>query len=217
MSRDERTGVLDPATRLGEVLFGLIMVLSFTGSLHAASAGREEIRTMLFGALGCNLAWGIVDGVMYLLNDLVVRNRAFSDLRRFQAARTDAEADGVLASRFSGEFARSLRPGDLDGLRERLRLLPAPPGRATVTRESLAGAFGVFLLVFGATFPAAAPFLVFREPALALRASNAVAVAMMFSSGFLVARYAGLPPLKTGFAVAGIGLVLVGVTMILGG
>ena len=51
-------GLLDPIERLSEVLFGLIMVLSFTGSLSAATAGREEIRTMLFGAIGCNLAWG---------------------------------------------------------------------------------------------------------------------------------------------------------------
>lgn len=50
--------VLDPMERLSEVLFGLIMVLTFTGSLGAATAGREEIRTMLIGAIGCNLAWG---------------------------------------------------------------------------------------------------------------------------------------------------------------
>jgi len=217
MSGDGRTGVLDPATRLGEILFGLIMVLSFTGSLHVASAGREEVRTMLIAALGCNLAWGIVDGVMYLMNHLVERNRAHADLRRLQAARTDAEADAVIASRFSGEFAGALRPGDLDGLRARLRQLPPPPERARVTRGAVAGAFAVFLLVFCSTFPAAAPFLLFREPAMALLVSNLVVLAMMFLAGCLVARYAGLPPLRTGLYVTGIGAVLVGITLLLGG
>jgi hypothetical protein len=44
--------VLDPIDRVSEVLFGLIMVLTFTGSLSVAEAGRESIRTMLIGALG---------------------------------------------------------------------------------------------------------------------------------------------------------------------
>ena len=51
--------VLDPADRVSEVVFGLIMVLTFTGSLSMAEAGRDDIRTMLIGALGCNLAWGV--------------------------------------------------------------------------------------------------------------------------------------------------------------
>ena len=50
--------MLDPAERTSEVLFGLIMVLTFTGSLSIAEAGREDIRAMLIGAPGCNIAWG---------------------------------------------------------------------------------------------------------------------------------------------------------------
>ena len=34
--------VLDPNERISEVLFGLIMVLTFTGSLSVAEAGRER-------------------------------------------------------------------------------------------------------------------------------------------------------------------------------
>ena len=52
--------VLDPIDRISEVLFGLIMVLTFTGSLSVTEAGRESIRTMLIGALGCNLAWELL-------------------------------------------------------------------------------------------------------------------------------------------------------------
>jgi hypothetical protein len=56
--------VLDPIDRISEILFGLIMVLTFTGSLGVAEAGRDDVRTMLIGALGCNLAWGIIDGAI---------------------------------------------------------------------------------------------------------------------------------------------------------
>jgi len=53
-----RKRVLEPNERISEVLFGLIMVLTFTGSLSVAESGRDDVRAMLIGALGCNLAWG---------------------------------------------------------------------------------------------------------------------------------------------------------------
>jgi VIT1/CCC1 family predicted Fe2+/Mn2+ transporter len=71
-----RARVLDPVDRASEIVFGLLMALSFTGSLSVASAGREEVRTMMAAALGCNLAWGLADAVMYLVGIVVERARA---------------------------------------------------------------------------------------------------------------------------------------------
>ena len=67
--------MLTPLERFGETVFGLIMVLTITGSISVAEAGHAEIHTMLVGAVGCNLAWGIVDAVMYLLGSLLERGR----------------------------------------------------------------------------------------------------------------------------------------------
>ena len=67
--------VLDPSDRTAEVLFGLIMVLTFTGSLSVAEAGRADVRAMLIGALGCNLAWGVIDSVLYLMSTLAEKSR----------------------------------------------------------------------------------------------------------------------------------------------
>jgi hypothetical protein len=58
--------VLEPIERLAEGLFGVIMALTWTGSLSVAEAGREDVRTRLIGTLGCNLAWGIIDAIMDL-------------------------------------------------------------------------------------------------------------------------------------------------------
>jgi VIT1/CCC1 family predicted Fe2+/Mn2+ transporter len=71
----DRDRVLDPVSRISEVLFGLIMALTFTRTIDVASGGGEEVRTLLVGAIGCNIAWGIVDAVMYLLNVMVERGR----------------------------------------------------------------------------------------------------------------------------------------------
>src|SRR5438045_2396201 len=82
--------VLEPIERLSEILFGLIMVLTFTGSLSVAEAGREDIRTMLIAALGCNFAWGIIDAVLYLMGNLAEHGRA---LAMFKAVREANEPE----------------------------------------------------------------------------------------------------------------------------
>ena len=65
--------VLSPVERATEVLFELIMVLMILNSLDVAETVREGVRTMLLGALGCNLAWGIIDAVLYLMGRLADR------------------------------------------------------------------------------------------------------------------------------------------------
>ncbi|MBV8216550.1 MAG: hypothetical protein JOZ08_25310 [Verrucomicrobia bacterium] len=63
--------VLDPIDRAIEVLAGVIMVLTFTNALSVSHAGNADLKAMLIGSLGCNLAWGIIDGIMYLMNCVV--------------------------------------------------------------------------------------------------------------------------------------------------
>src|SRR5256885_13789054 len=89
--------VLDPIDRVSEVLFGLIMVLTFTGSLSVAEAGRESIRTMLIGALGCNLAWGIIDGVFYLMGCLAEKGRGLHTFCAMHKAPGPKEAPRLTA------------------------------------------------------------------------------------------------------------------------
>lgn len=61
----DRKQYLDPMERSMEVLFGLIGVLTYTGSLSVQHAGHHAVDRMLVAALGCNLAWGVVDGWFY--------------------------------------------------------------------------------------------------------------------------------------------------------
>jgi hypothetical protein len=55
-SNPPRKRLLDPSERLSEILFGLIMVITFTCSFNVAQAGHGGVRKMLAAALGCNLA-----------------------------------------------------------------------------------------------------------------------------------------------------------------
>jgi VIT1/CCC1 family predicted Fe2+/Mn2+ transporter len=73
--------VLDPIERVSEVIFGVLMAMTFIGSLSVASGGREEVRTAMIAALGCNIAWGLADAVMYLVAVLTERTRERTVLR----------------------------------------------------------------------------------------------------------------------------------------
>src|SRR3954463_6718906 len=110
--------VLEPIERISEVLFGLIMVLTFTGSLSAATSGREEVRTMLIGAIGCNLAWGIVDAIMYLMNALGDRGRRVLTLRRVVGETDAGRADAILADNLPPLVASVLTPEEIDSIRK---------------------------------------------------------------------------------------------------
>ena len=69
-----REPVLSPVDRVSEVLFGLFMALTFVGAISVAESGRAEVRSLLAAALGCNLAWGLVDAVMYLVRTVAERH-----------------------------------------------------------------------------------------------------------------------------------------------
>jgi VIT1/CCC1 family predicted Fe2+/Mn2+ transporter len=86
-----------------------------------------------------------------------------------------------------------------------------------MTKEDWRGAAGVFLLVFLSTFPVVIPFIVMRNAVPALRVSNAIAVAMLFMTGYTYGRLTGYRPIGTGIAMVLLGAVLVGLTMALGG
>lgn len=209
--------VLDPSERIAEVLFGLIMVLTFTGSLSIAEAGRDDVRTMLVGALGCNIAWGIIDGVLYLMSALAEKGRALATYLALRRSATPAEAHQLIAGALPPLVASVLPPEEIDRVRQRLQALPEPPATARLSATDWWGALGVFLLVFLSTFPVAVPFMVMQHAPTAMRASNAVAVVMLFVAGVAYARVVDRSPVIVGVAMVALGCVLVALTMALGG
>ncbi len=208
---------LEPYDRVSEVLFGLIMVLTFTGSLSVAGAGREDIRTMLIGALGCNLAWGIIDGVLYLMGCLAEKGKGLLVLRAVRKARDPGKAQQLIAEALPPLVASVLQPPELDTIRQRLNELPEPAGHARLSPEDWRGALAVFLLVFLSTFPVVIPFLFMKNALVALRFSNAIAIAMLFGTGYAFGRITGRLPWVVGIGMVILGAVLVGLTMALGG
>jgi hypothetical protein len=209
--------VLEPHERISEVLFGLIMVLTFTGSLSVATADRAAVRTMLIGALGCNLAWGIIDGVLYLMGCLAEKGRNLMTLQAVRKATNPQKAQRLIAGALPPLIGSLLQPAELETLRQRLNQLPEPPSCARLSKTDWMGALGVFLLVFLSTFPVAVPFIFVHNTWLAMRLSNTIAVLMLFLTGFAYGRRVGRSPLVFGISMVVLGSVLVALTMALGG
>jgi hypothetical protein len=209
--------ILDPIERISEVLFGLIMVLTFTGSFSAAQAGRADIREMLLGALGCNLAWGIIDGVMYLMACLSERGQGILTLRAVRGAREARESHAAIVEALPDGIADAVQPPELETIRQRLVQLPDPPLRPRILKEDWLGAAAVFLWVFVSTFPVVIPFILMHDAMLALRISNAIAIAMLYLTGHAFGRCIGYRPWVLGCSMVLLGVLLVGLTIALGG
>jgi len=211
-----RRPVLEPTDRTAEIVFGLIMATTFTGTL-SATAGREDIHTMLIGAIGCNLAWGLVDAVMYVVTTLTERGRNLRFLQQVRATTQSTVAQRLIGEALPEALTRSLQPGEIDRLWARLKSLPEPPRRPRLGGRDFAAAAAVFLLVVASTFPVVVPFMVFDQVVTATRTSNAIAVLILFLAGHALGRHAGYLPWRTGLAMAAIGVVLVALTIALGG
>ena len=129
---ETRERVLDPVDRVSEMLFGLFMALTFVGAVSVATAGREEIKTMLVTALGCNLAWGLVDAVMYLVRTITERGRALTLVQSVRAAADAGTGRKLIEQSLSPVVPGLVSAAEIEAVRARLVALPALPAKPTL-------------------------------------------------------------------------------------
>ena len=211
---------LDPASRLAEILFGLIMVLTVTLTASFSVAdGKKGVRQLLLAAVGSNAAWGIIDASMYIMNVMVVRRGKIRLVEAVQRASDPEAALALVKGRVEPELQELLGPEKAEAFSKSVlaHIIGAHIKERILTKEDFYGALASFWLVFVSCLPAAIPFLIFGEPQVALRVSNFLLIAGLFYLGQKWADYAGKSRLGVGSAMVAIGLALVGVAIFLGG
>ena len=208
---------LDPASRIVEILFGLIMVLTFTSSMRAADVVRADVREMLLGALGCNLAWGIIDAFMYLMSLAAERGREDQVVLKLKAKSDPAGARTLLRETLPETFESAFSDSDLDQIGAKILKEDKPIRDRLITKPDLWAAFTVFGLVFLTIFPVAIPFMLVNDVWIALRISNLISLILLFSLGYSLGSHAGKNPWRWGVRMTIIGVVLVGLAIALGG
>jgi len=220
MKRSFTAKYLEPSEILGEILFGLIMVLTFTlGASLVVRGGEDAVREMLVGVVSCNIAWGLIDAGMFIMTSLFDRSRNARLWSAVRKANGDDQALSLIHDWLDPQLAGVTSAAARSRLSEDVlvQLRRAEPARATVTREDMLGAAASFWLVFLSVVPAIAPFLILDSPHLALRVSNGLLLGLLFLVGYRWAQYTNERPWITGLAMLAAGGVLVAVAIALGG
>jgi hypothetical protein len=212
-----RESVLSPVDRVSEMLFGLFMALTFVGAVSVAEAGRGQIRDMFIAALGCNLAWGLVDAIMYLVRTVTDRGRLLTLVRNVRLAPDAETGRRYLEQALSRAAAGLVSSAEIEAMRQRIVALSSVPARPTLLRDDLLAALAIFLIVVAATFPVVLPFVLMQDVGAAKNISRAIALAMLFFGGLALGRHAGYGTWKVGFLMVGVGTGLVIAINALGG
>lgn len=211
---------LSHGERLGELLFGLIMTLTFT--LTAGFVVGEDaaaVTELLTATIGCNIAWGIIDGGLMIVGRAFDRGRYSRMGQAIRAGASEAQALAIVAE----ELDETLEPLTSDETRTVLyrqiiaEVRSNAPQRPGIRAEDWLAALVMFVMVFFASLPAALPFLFIDEPWLALRCSNAVLLLLLFVIGFHWAGYTTINRWLAGFSMLLFGGLLVAVAIALGG
>ena len=214
---ETREPVLSPVDRVSEVLFGLFMALTFVGAVSVAESGREQIRELFVTAVGCNLAWGLVDAVMYLVRAITNRGRTLTLVRSVREASSAEEGRTLLERALSRTVAGFVSSVEVEAIRGRVVALSSVPERPRLRGRDFLAAIGIFLLVVVSTFPVVLPFVFMQDVATAKAVSRGIALAMLFFGGLALGRYAGYGSWKVGVMMAGLGTAIVAAINALGG
>jgi VIT1/CCC1 family predicted Fe2+/Mn2+ transporter len=210
------TPVLDPVERVSEMCFGLFMALTFVGAVSVLGGG-DSPHTMFAAALGCNLAWGLVDAVMYLVRTLTERGRHLSLAQTVRDHPDPAEGIKAMREVLPPSVGPMLEDRELELIRERYAKAANLPDRPRLGRSDFIASVGIFLIVVATTFPVALPFVVMADGKVALLISRVLTAAMLFGGGFALGRYAGRNGWRTGFGMLALGVGLTVAIIALGG
>lgn len=212
--------ILSPNERLGSTLFGLIMTLTFT--LGAEWLLRDEPfdrGRFLAAVVGCNLAWGVIDGAFLIVGRSLDRSRPARLGHALRALEPGREAVEVIAEEFDGLLGPLVDEGPRRTLYESIakRAYEARPNPLEVPRADWVAAAADFWLVFFSSVPVALPFAFIADPWIAMRASNALLLALLFYVSYRWACFTSERPWHTASLVTSGGVALVVAAILLGG
>ncbi|MBK9181780.1 MAG: hypothetical protein IPM83_01410 [Ignavibacteria bacterium] len=207
-----------PSDRFAEILCGLIMLLTFTLAGGVMEASPDEL---VLGAVSCALAWGVIDGAIFMLNSLFQRGRQeklVAEIRSLDRATAIARLregfDHKYSEVISPEMREEIYHDIVDVARE------TEPHRPWFTREEVYGGLGLLAIEAICSIPAILPLIILEDDLRALRFSNALLLATMAVIGYYWAGWSGwqgaMRLVIAGFVLA-LGLVMVGVAILMGG
>lgn len=218
--------LLDPIDRLAETIYSILILLTFTLAFRIIKlepgevVSADYVNELLIAAFLAILAWGIIDGIVYVLTEVLERGEKHRVLWYIQSADTEEEAIkavhdeiGFVLEPITGETQRrQLYLDVIDHLRE------SKPQPVRLKRADFTGALACVFVAVAVVLPSMLPFVVLRHDyALAIRVSNVISFAMLFYAGYEWGKYTNANRWKTGLVLVGVGVLLVAIAIPLGG
>ena len=206
--------VLSPFERVAEIIFGILMAISVTAAAELTAGAAADVRSLMIAAIGCNLAWGLIDAAIFLLQQQFERRRQHQMILELRGLASEDAFRARVRAALPPVVAQALTPESFATLRRAAQAY-ARPRPAYWSRQELAAAGLICALVFGSTFPLVVPFLLMQDPQLAVRASHGIAVAMLFILGWKIGRWSGASALGSAavFALGGSALAILCVAL----
>ncbi len=220
------SNLLDPIDRLAETIYSVLILLTFTLAFRifrldpGEAVSAEYVNELLIAAFLATVAWGAVDGIVYVLTEVLERGERHRILWSIQSADTEQEAVETVADELdyilepiTGEAQRAILYRDILA-----HLHDSEPQPVRLKREDFIGALACVLVAIIAVLPSLVPFAIFRSDYdLAIRVSNIISFGVLFYAGYGWGKYTGANPWKIGLALVLIGVLLVAIAIPFGG
>lgn len=210
-------GLLGTDDRISEILTGIIMILTFTCTFSVIKSDSASIIDMLTGAICSTIAWGLFDAVLYLYMTLIDKEHNLTFINFVRKSKDAARVSQVIVDALPSVISALMQPAEIEAIRGKILKLPEPEKIHRLVFDDYKSAAGIFLLVFFATIPISIPFVLIKDITIALRISNIIAILMMFLCGAALGKYAGRNRILMGIMTSLVGIILVLITIALGG
>lgn len=221
------TDYLDPHERLVEIIYGLVIALTITSAIRVITGGgAPDINLMATTSLGAGVAWGIIDAVLYIFVVVFQKHRYTRIAGKISSAKDESEALAAIQEDLENSLVGTLDAEDQNSVyrlvlhaqrRSSRGNYTQQPKSIGIAREDIFAALQIFLAMFLATLVVVVPLLLIEPPHLAVLISNVMAFIVLFIVGFTWAKHTNIRKTRFGFVLVTLGLVIVGISIVLGG
>jgi VIT1/CCC1 family predicted Fe2+/Mn2+ transporter len=219
---------LDPIDALFVIFYSILFALLFTLSygiliyhgIISSSFATGYSRELFFTILGAITAWGIIDGVLYILGANFARSERHRLLQHVQSSDNEEEAATAIANELDFILEPITSAEQRHALYHDIRahLSLAEPQAMGIQRADVVGAIATVVLYIVAVLPSLLPLLLLpNNTALAIRISNLVSFIMVFAAGYIWGIHTSTNPWKKGLLLTSVCLAMVVVAMLIGG
>jgi VIT1/CCC1 family predicted Fe2+/Mn2+ transporter len=204
-----------------EVMYGVIIAMTFTSILRGYPAVFEfALNRTISAALLCCMAWGVADGLFYFWERSYIIRTENRIIRSSKLPREDGTAVSLIGNQLDDTILRNVPEEKRLQLYEKLKefLSGVDIPEKLSSHDAATILLGTFLLSAGAGCIIVAPFFVIHDVEQALKVSNLLGIVLLFLVGYFRALDRDFfSKVMFGFGSSLVGIVIAGITIVLGG